>query len=226
MTPAARRPLTRAEALSLATALTILAIVLPWSTLVLELYTQFFNKVPWLEGHQSRFADLYLILVGLMLTLPVPRESGLRIGNIREHWKGVLLLTAGPVLLCALVYPRLPEQPFRNSDVSIWLTSPLAQDLMFGGVIYRILRPHFSSYIHPRVKMEWVLPVGGLFFAGWHAQNFVSFSREYVLFQMLYTWAAFTFVGLTRQWTGSILYVNLAHMAGNFVPWYVSPGDW
>jgi hypothetical protein len=226
MSPPLRRSLTRAEALSLATALTILAIVLPWSGQVNHLYTRYFETVPGLGGHYSRFADVFLILVGLILTLPVPRESGLRIGNIREHWKGVLLLTAGPVLLCALVYPRLPTQPFEKSDLSIWLTSPLAQDLMFGGVIYRILRPHFSSYVHPRVKMEWALPVGGLFFAGWHTQNFAVFPTGYVLFQLLYTWAAFTFVGLTRQWTGSILYVNLAHMAGNFVPWYVSPGDW
>jgi hypothetical protein len=152
----------------------------------------------------------------------VPRESGLRIGAIREYWKGVLVLTAGPVALCALVYPRLPQQPFNGSDLSIWLTSPLAQDLMFGGVIYRILRPHFSGYVHPRVKMEWALPVGGVFFAGWHVQNFMSFQAGYVVFQLFYTWAAFTFVGLTRQWTGSILYVDLAHMAGNFVPWYVS----
>jgi hypothetical protein len=226
MSPPLRRSLTRAEALSLATALTILAIVLPWSGQVNHLYSNYFDTVPGLQGHFSRFADLCLILVGLILTLPVPRESGLRIGNIREHWKGVLLLTAGPVLLCALVYPRLPTQPFEKSDLSIWLTSPLAQDLMFGGVIYRILRPHFSGHIHPRVKMEWALPVGGLFFAGWHTQNFAVFPTGYVLFQLLYTWAAFTVVGLTRQWTGSILYVNLAHMAGNFVPWYVSPGDW
>ena len=123
-------------------------------------------------------------------------------------------------------FARLPDQPFNGSDLSVWLTSPLAQDLMFGGVIYRLLRPHFSGYIHPRVKMEWALPVGGIFFAAWHLQNFATFPREYVLFQLVYTWAAFTFVGLTRQWTGSILYVDLAHMAGNFVPWYVSPGDW
>lgn len=225
MTAPARRPLTRAEALSLAAALTILAIVLPWSTQVFELYTHFFDKVPGLEGHYHRFADLCLILVGLILTLPVPRESGLRIGHIREHWKGVLLLTVGPVLGCALVYPRLSEQPFKGSDLSIWLTSPLAQDLIFGGVVYRILRPHFCGYVHPRVKMEWVLPVGGLFFAGWHLQNFATFPAGYVQFQLVYTWAAFTFVGLTRQWTGSILYVDLAHMAGNFVPWYVSPGN-
>ena len=215
----ARRPLNRAEALSLAAALTILAMVLPWSPLVYQLYQAHFASIPGLTS--SRFADLCLIVIGLTLTLPAPRESGLRIGNIREHWRGVLLLTAGPVLLTAIVYP-FTDRPFRGSDMSIWLTSPLAQDLIFGGVVYRLLRPHFSSYIHPRVPMEWVLPVGGLFFAGWHVQNFAAMPEGYVVFQLFYTWAAFTFVGLTRQWTGSILYVNLSHMAGNFIAWYVN----
>jgi membrane protease YdiL (CAAX protease family) len=221
MSQPARRPLSRAEALSLSAALTVLAIALPSSSYLNLLHEEYFQKVPGIGYHYHRFADLCLIAVGLVLTLPAPRESGLCIGRIREHWKGVLLLTAGPVLLCALVYPRLPERPFQGSDLSIWLTSPLAQDLIFGGVIYRLLRPHFSSYIHPRLPMEWVLPVGGLFFAGWHLQNFDSFPAGYVLFQLVYTWAAFTVVGLTRQWTGSLLYVTLAHMAGNFVPWYV-----
>ena len=64
--------------------------------------------------------------------------------------------------------------------------------------------------------------MGGLFFAGWHLQNFAYFPVWYVLLQLLYTWAAFTFVGLTRQWTGSLLYVTIGHMAGNFVAWYVN----
>jgi membrane protease YdiL (CAAX protease family) len=221
MTPPIRRPLRRAEALGLAAALTILAITLPSSGYVDLLFEEYFQSVRGLKGHYHRFADLCLILVGLILTLPAPRESGLRIGNIRKHWKGVLFLTGGPVLLCAIVYPNLPQRPFHKMDLSIWLTSPLAQDLIFGGVIYRLLRPHFSGFIHRRVPMEWALPVGGLFFASWHVQNFASFPAAYVVFQLVYTWSAFTFVGLTRQWTGSILYVDLAHMAGNFVPWYV-----
>jgi membrane protease YdiL (CAAX protease family) len=221
MPPPARRPLSRAEALSLSAALTILAIALPSSGYLADVYQQHLTSVPGLERHFHRFADLCLIAVGLVLTLPAPRESGLCVGRIREHWKGVLLLTAGPVLLCALVYPRLPERPFQGSDLSIWLTSPLAQDLIFGGVIYRLLRPHFSGRVVSWLPFEWALPVGGLFFAAWHLQNLAFMSAGYVGFQMLYTWAAFTFVGLTRQWTGSLLYVTLAHMAGNFVPWYV-----
>jgi hypothetical protein len=221
------RPLTRAEALTLAAALTLLAIAVPSCDVVHQLYQWHLAEVPWFRNHPTWFFDPCLIAVGLTLTLPAPRQSGLRIGRIREHWKGVLLLTGVPVLGCAIVYPLLPEQPFQGSDLSIWLTSPLAQDLIFGGVIYRILRPHFSGYVHPRIRMEWALPIGGLFFAAWHLQNFAYFHAGYVVFQPGYTWAAFTFIGLTRQWTGSILYVDLAHMAGNFVPWVVGQGgEW
>src|SRR4051812_3911231 len=102
------RPLKKAEALSLCAALTILAIVLPRSVTLGTIWRSHFEQIPWLN--YGRFSDLCLILVGLMLTLPSPRDSGLCIGNIREHWKGVLLLTAGPVLLCAIVYPQLPER--------------------------------------------------------------------------------------------------------------------
>jgi hypothetical protein len=169
--------------------------------------------------NQARFTDLVLILMGLVLTLPAPRASGLCIGDIRAHWKKVLLLTAGPVAVTAIVYPRLEERPFAGADLNLWLTSPLAQDLFFGGVIYRLLRPQFAGHVHRWLPMEWVLPVGGLFFAGWHLQNLAYFSVEYVRFQLLYTWAGYTVVGLTRQWTGSLLYVTLAHMAGNFFVW-------
>lgn len=211
----------RDEALSLAAGLTVLAMVLPYSDAVRNLYRAQFAGGLWLTEH--RFGDVVLILMGLVLVLPAPRESGLCIGRIREHWKGVLLLTAGPVLITALIYPWLPVRPFRDADVNMWLTSPLAQDLFFGGVIYRLLRPHFSGRVHPRLPFEWVLPVGGVFFAAWHLQNFAYFPVRYSCFQLLYTWAGYTVIGLTRQWTGSFLYVTAAHMAGNFVVWYV---DW
>ena len=207
----------RLEVLSLAAGLTVLAMALPSSDPVRQLYQAHFQGVP--GRNLSRFADLVLILMGLALTLPAPRASGLCVGRIREHWRKVLLLTAGPVAVTAVVYPLLPERPFANSDLSIWLTSPLAQDLFFGGVIYRLLRPHFAGRVRPWLPVEWVLPVGGLFFAAWHLQNLAYFSAEYVAFQLVYTWAGYTVVGLTRQWTGSLLYVTLAHMAGNFVVW-------
>lgn len=209
----------RFEALSLSAALTIVAMVLPDSLEMLSLWRWLWSPhYAWLQFH--RFADGVLILLGLVLVLPAPRASGLCIGDIRKHWKGVLLVVGGPVLLTAIVYPNLPNQPFHNVDLTIWLTSPVAQDLIFGGVIYRLIRPHFSTRVHRKLPFEWALPVGGLFFAGWHLQNFMSFSPGYVCFQLLYTWAAFTIVGLTRQWTGSLIYVTIAHMSGNFIAWW------
>jgi membrane protease YdiL (CAAX protease family) len=169
----------------------------------------------------ERYADSVMLLFGLVLTLPRPKASGLCVGNIQDHWQKLLVLISVPLLLMVLVYPQLSERPFANSDLSMWLISPLAQDLVFGGAIYRILRPHFSGSIHPKLPMEWVLPVGGLFFAAWHLQNLTSMSMGYVAFQLLYTWAAYTFVGLTRQWTGSLFYVTFAHMLGNFIVWCV-----
>jgi hypothetical protein len=213
----------RIEALSLAAGLTVLAIALPFTDGVQTFYFLHVNGHPWLN--QARFCDLVLILMGLVLCLPDPKGSGLCIGRIREHWWKVLLVIGVPLLLTAIVYPQLPDRPFRGVDLSMWLTSPLAQDLIFGGVIYRILRPHFSGRVVSWLPFEWVLPVGGLFFAAWHVQNFAYFPMWYVIFQLYYTWAAYTFVGLTRQWTGSLLYITLGHMAGNFIVWYVDRLD-
>ena len=224
----------RIEALSLATGLTVLAMTLPYSYHLRAFYQRHVAEHPglkppdgvsWSWLTEPIFSDLVVITMGLILTLPDPRGSGLCIGKIREHWKKLLFVIGGPMLLIVIVYPQLPDRPFRGADVSMWLTSPLAQDLFFGGVIYRILRPHFSSRVVSWLPFEWVLPIGGLFFAAWHLQGLDSFPIWYVFFQLLYTWAAYTFVGLTRQWTGSLLYVTLAHMAGNFIVWFIDHYD-
>src|SRR5688572_25671761 len=97
----------RFEALSLATALTVLAMVLPYSDPVRSLYRTHFAGHPWLLEH--RFADLVLILMGLILVLPAPRASGLCIGRIRENWRRVLLLIGTLLLLTAIVYPFLED---------------------------------------------------------------------------------------------------------------------
>jgi membrane protease YdiL (CAAX protease family) len=223
MPTTARSQFHRVESLSLCAGLTVLAIALPYSHYLRSFY---FTHIAGNHGFsEALFADLILIAMGLVLTLPDPRGSGLCIGRIREHWKKVVLIVGGPLLLTAIVYPQLPERPFRYADISMWLTSPLAQDLIFGGVIYRLLRPHFSSRVVSWLPFEWALPIGGLFFSAWHLQNFDAIPAGYVLFQLLYTWAAYTFVGLTRQWTGSLLYVTLAHMVGNFIVWYVDHYD-
>jgi membrane protease YdiL (CAAX protease family) len=160
---------------------------------------------------------LVLLVLGLALCLPRRRRSGLRIGRIRQHWTGVLIVCALPVLLTALVYPQLPERPFANAGIAMWLISPLAQDLVFMGYLFG----RFERSFPPRgngTKPGIALLLGALCFAAWHLQNlFADVSTSYVLFQMAYTAAGFMLTGLSRQWTGSLLYAAASHTLVNLV---------
>jgi membrane protease YdiL (CAAX protease family) len=43
----------------------------------------------------------------------------------------------------------------------------------------------------------------------------------FVAFQMFYTFLLLLLIGLSRQWTGSILYVTAAHTAINLIAWAI-----
>lgn len=208
----------RGEALALALVLTAAAITAPswWGHDTLRSYLgDVISPDYW--------GSLVLLSLGGVLALPAPHSCGLTLGTLRPHWLRVLGVCVGPVILTACVYPFLPERPFRGASPDMWLLSPLAQDLLFLGVIYKYLEPHFGAYVHPLLPIRWCLPVGGLFFALYHVPNVLyGMSGGYVAFQCLYTWLGYTVVGLSRQWTDSILYATAAHMAGNWVAWATS----
>jgi membrane protease YdiL (CAAX protease family) len=44
-------------------------------------------------------------------------------------------------------------------------------------------------------------------------------SPAFLAFQLLYTSAGFVLTGLSRQWTGSLLYATLSHSGVNFIAW-------
>ena len=46
-------------------------------------------------------------------------------------------------------------------------------------------------------------------------------ARAWASLQLLYSAAGLVLVGLSRQWTGSILYATLTHSAVNAVAWTV-----
>lgn len=159
---------------------------------------------------------LVLLAFGLALALPRRRRSGLRIGQIRANWLRVLLVCAVPVVVTAIVYPRLPVQPFNGGRLEMWLVSPLAQDLVFQGFLLGRLERSFP----PRSRLGFgaALVVGALFFSAWHLPNLASgMPRGFVAFQLAYTAAGFMLTGLSRLWTGSILYATLSHSAVNFI---------
>jgi membrane protease YdiL (CAAX protease family) len=154
---------------------------------------------------------------GLLLALPTARASGLRIGDILRHWRGVLVVCGLPVLAAALVYPRLPERPFAGLEAGFWLLGAPAQDLVFSGFLYGRFERLYPADVHPRLPVRGAVVVTAAFFCAWHLRNFEHLSPGYVVFQLAYTFAGGVCVGLARQWTGSVYYGMLAHMAGNFI---------
>jgi membrane protease YdiL (CAAX protease family) len=163
---------------------------------------------------------LVLLALGLALTLPMRRRSGLRLGRFRQNRWRVLLVCGLPVLLTAIVYPLLPEHPFADAGIDMWLLSPLAQDLIFMGFLFGRLERSFPPRHPDAFRVSSALAAGAIFFAAWHVQNFFAdVSAAYVVFQLAYTAAGFLLTGLSRQWTGSLLYATLSHSAVNLIAW-------
>ena len=168
------------------------------------------------------YYHLLFLAFALVLTAGSWRRSGLRIGAIRTHWRKVLLFCGLPILLTAVVYPLLPTRPFGREHMGIWLISPLAQDLVFPGYLYGRLEPLLPSRLHRRVPIRRALVVTSALFSLWHLPNLLAIPAGFVAFQLCYTFLGGILVGLTRQWTGSMLYITLSHMAVNFIAWSAS----
>jgi membrane protease YdiL (CAAX protease family) len=168
------------------------------------------------------FSDLTCLVFGLVLALPTAHRSGLRLGTIRGHAVGTFVVCAIPIVATILVYPRLSTRPFAGQRIGMWLVSPLAQDLVFIGYLYGRFREVWTGVVHPRFRVGWALVVTCIFFAAWHLPNFARIPAGYVVFQLVYVFLGLLLVGMSRQWTGSILYGTLTHMAVNFVAWETS----
>jgi len=164
------------------------------------------------------FVDLVLLAMGLLLTLPHPRRSALTLGRVRPHWRGVLFCCGVPIALTAIIYPQMPQQPFAHAHWTVWAVSPLAQDLVFLGFLYAYLAPAFPGPVHRRVPIDRALVLTACCFALWHVPNLGGgISGGYVAFQVAYTFVGLVVVGLSRQWTGSILYATLTHSIVNAI---------
>lgn len=167
------------------------------------------------------FRDLVLLILGALLALSAPRQSGLILGDIRKHWRGVLLVCGLPIVISAVVYPNLSERPFAESSWSMWAVSPLGQELVFTGFLYGQLERVFPGGFHPRVPQNRALVLAGVYFAIWHVPNFgLGMSSGYLVFQLCYVFLGAVIVGLSRQWTGSILYVAVTHSVINAIAWW------
>jgi len=204
----------------LALVLTITLSVFPRWRLLAQAWARDF------AGLRSLSWDVYVsiifVAVALLLASSAPRRSGLQIGAIGEHWRGVLLVCGGAVLATAVVYPQLSVRPWGDASITMWTLSPIAQQLMFFGYIYGRLESSFPGYVHARVPLARALLLTTFYFALWHTPNFFTLPFGYVIFQLFYTGVLAIIPGLARQWTGSIYYGLLAHAGVNFIAWYAS----
>jgi membrane protease YdiL (CAAX protease family) len=215
------RPINRSQELALAFVLTVAAAALPGWNLMQLAWRSDFAASPVLT--YPTFVALMFLIFGLVLALPTRHRSGLQLGHRPPSWWATAAVAGLPVLLVALVYPLLPERPFGGASRSMWLLSPAAQDVWFLGVLYGRLNEAFPLYVHPRLPIRQALPLTAVYFALWHIPNLWStMSPGYVGFQLAYVFVGCIFVGLSRQWTGSILYATASHMAVNYIAWSVS----
>jgi membrane protease YdiL (CAAX protease family) len=164
--------------------------------------------------------SLVFLALGLVLAIPARHRSGLTFGRQPDSWLATAAVVGLPVLCVAIIYPILPERPFAGASRDMWLLSPVAQDLWFLGVLYGRLDAVFHGHVHQHVPIRQALPLTALFFALWHLPNLLStMSPGYVAFQLSYVFVGCVLVGLSRQWTGTIIYATLSHMAVNYIAW-------
>jgi membrane protease YdiL (CAAX protease family) len=218
----------RAESLLLALAVTIAFVGAPqWVQMVTSnkaaaIYRDATDRHPGPEFF-GLYYDVLTLLFGLLLVVGSPQKYGLCIGDIGPNWPRVLLVIAFPLAVATVGCQFIPLPAWVGQNVGIWLISPLAQDLVFGGFVYTTIEQAYPGNLHPRVPLRKTLLISGLFFSLHHVPNFLTTEAWFVWFQLGFTFAGFLFAGLTRQWTGSLLYVTLAHSAGNFVAWWYAP---
>jgi membrane protease YdiL (CAAX protease family) len=173
-------------------------------------------SLPEIIGWEN-YWQLIFLAFSACLVLHDPVAYGICLGEIRQNWRWVLLMCATPVLLTAIVYPRLPFKPFSGDSASAWLISPLAQDLLFFGYLYQRFEVHFPGAIHDKFPVKKCILVTAAYFALWHLPGLLSGLGWYLGFQLLYTFAGGCVMGLARQVTNSIIYITIAHMLVNWI---------
>ena len=113
----------------------------------------------------------------------------------------------------------MPELRGTDHGYWMWLIGPPSEDLVFSGFLFGKFDQLWPGPIARWLPVHWGVVVSAIYFSLWHAQNFESMDSTFVCQQMAYTFAGGIVLGLTRQWTGSILFVTLTHMIVNFIAW-------
>ena len=206
------------ELLTLSLVVTAASHAVPYWVMAQHMHRNF-----WGATLYGRFgADLFNLIAlcfAIVLSIGTPLRSGLKLGQIRLHWKAVLVITLTQWAIVAAVYPNSPSRPFSGGPVGMWLISPAAQELVFTGFLYGLLATRWPQRVHPRVPIDIALVITAGFFAAWHLVNLRTISPGFVMFQLCYVFVLTCFSGMTRVLTGSVIYCVLIHIGVNFIAW-------
>ena len=89
--------------------------------------------------------------------------------------------------------------------------------IVFTGYLYGHFERVMPGNVHRRLPIRWALVVTALFFGLCHGANFLSVPADWVILQMVWAFVVMLIYGLSRQWTGSILYCIGIHMIINYL---------
>jgi membrane protease YdiL (CAAX protease family) len=167
----------------------------------------------------QNYTDVVGLILGLCVALSTPRSSGLGFGHPGRNWKPLLALMIAPVVIAAIVVPRLMERPFAGKEVGAWLISPVCEELLFTGFLYGSLERHFPNSNRSRFRVPEVVILTAVCFSLHHVWNLGSskMSINYAVFQLGYTFVGGLVHSLIRCWSGSIWYAVIVHMAVNWI---------
>jgi len=152
--------------------------------------------------------DSVFLLIALALCLITPRRCGFVVtpdDRLRTHTLPLAVVFALPPLLVLAVYATLTSRPFHGSPWSLWLIQSVAQEFFFTGFVYARCSELFGEptaerrdVLHPAILCTAVC------FAAWHWPNIRYMSRDYLIFQGVYTFLGACWLLQMRRWTGSL----------------------
>ena len=197
-----------------------------------------FHWIPnyWWQLTSSLFASLPetwaytlpILFLGFALTLWAPRSFGLAWA---DTWRSrrVVLVIGGTMTITACVAMLFIATPFHGGSWAIFLCVPLAEELLFRGFIFAVLRDAFPSKVSVgRHRFSLATLLSAVAFGLWHLGGLVRPENGFVLFQVGYTTVAGFLFAIMRERTGSLIAPLLVHAVVNawavFVPswWWVA----